>query len=95
MALLAKSSLHTRHTLKINVVRFRVHNGELELSLALPCTHCRTLLTKTAVYRYRQYGQTIKLRYSLNDQTLSPFLKISDLPPSLLSSGYRMLYRKY
>ena len=95
MALLERADLHTRHVLKINVIRYRLNKGKLELSLALPCLHCRNLLAKTAEYRYNHFGQVIKLRYSLNNQTLSPYMTINELPVSSLSSGFRSLYKKY
>ena len=77
----------TRGVLKITIVRAKMVDGNLQLSCALPCTHCRSSLTSFIKYRYQKYGQVVRLQYSTNEGTLSPFMRISELPPSSLSSG--------
>ena len=84
----------TRPVLRITVVRVKLVEDELHMSCALPCIHCRGALTSFAKYRYKKHGQVVKLRYSTEDGGLSPFLKISELPPSSMSSGYRAIRRK-
>lgn len=80
--------------IKITIVRYRVNNGKIELSLSLPCTHCRITLNQIAKYRFHKYGQTLKVRYTMYNQEFSPYLKINELPESSLSSGYAQKYRK-
>jgi len=86
-ALMKNEQFDTRGVLKITIVRAKMVDGNLQLSCALPCTHCRSSLTSFIKYRYQKYGQVVRLQYSTNEGTLSPFMRIYELPPSSLSSG--------
>jgi cytidine deaminase len=87
---------NTKRTLYINVARLKMDetNRAHLFHVALPCVHCRKHLEQFAKYRQRKYCQRVVLRYTGDDTgALTTWCKIGDLPPSAVSSGWRLKYR--
>lgn len=96
----AEESLCEKGTIKTNsknvvitIIRVRLTDtGNLELSDSRPCRNCRGYLQRLSKYRLKKFGQTIRVRYSENDQTISQPALVSELPYTELSKWYRVKY---
>jgi cytidine deaminase len=94
MNLLQKLDKQLTRNVYINVARVKNSASELQVSLALPCLHCRKILLQFTKYRRRKYGTHVYIRYTQEDGTFSDWCTVKELPESKMSTGWRLKYKK-